>query len=66
MGASELLIKASGSDRSAVEGFGKYLKREFEHCFPGPVLPNDRDNGYHCFIHLSIEGSEAAKIRRRA
>lgn len=64
MGNTELLVKITGYDREAVAGLAAYLKANFEHCFPGPVRPNDKDSGWHVFCNISLEGSESAKIRR--
>ena len=64
MGSSELLVKITGTDRAAVEGLARFLRENLEHAYPGPVRPNDRDQGVHCFVNITIEGSEAAKIRR--
>ena len=66
MGQTELLIKVVGADRQAVEGFAAYLKRDFEHAYPGQVRQNDRDEGWHIFVNITLEGSETAKITGRA
>ena len=62
----ELLVKVVGRDKDAVQGFADFLKETMEHAYPGPIRQNDRDEGWHIFVNVTLEGSEGVRIMRRS